>query len=378
MPEQRLAIIGASGFVGSALCERLFFEHRTNFTPFIHTTGNAARIARLNLPFRQLDLLDREAVTRSLSGFSTIVNCSRSGDHRLMLRSLANLTEAARRNRVHKFIHIGSTIIYGVDPPAGSQSDSFPPSPGDNEYGQMKAKQDMLITALHRAGIQTHILCPPNITGPYSTFSYGLATRLAKAPLPIVDEGQYPCNLVHVDNLVQAILTAEGCTGQSGERYFVNEVPAVSWRQYLEDFCALLSIPARFIPVSRSEVLPLLQAGTRPRSSLKDHLSIAMSGEFRRGLNLMPVMQKMNSFASQVFDSLPPHLQKAIRARFQRPIRIAKQSSASIDDPYVFLQARRPYHSPDKLTRQLGYSPALSYREGLETTASWLRYTGVA
>ena len=35
MPRQRIAILGASGFVGSTLCEHLYFSQEFEFTPFV-------------------------------------------------------------------------------------------------------------------------------------------------------------------------------------------------------------------------------------------------------------------------------------------------------------------------------------------------------
>ena len=256
MSDNRLAIVGASGFVGSALCERLFFEGRRDFTAYINNSGNAARIARLSLPIQELNLLHTERVVQALAGCSTVVNCSR-GDDMVMLRGLRNLLEAAKHNRIKKFIHISSVAIYGDDPPPECRDESYPPAPAGNEYGLLKEKQDRMVLALEKTGIRSYVLCPSNIAGPYSPFVRGLVARLAHGPLPLVDDGRYPCNLIHVDNLVEAILTAERRDDGSGERYFVNETVAVSWKQYFEDMMELLGFRCQFIPVSREAVLPV-------------------------------------------------------------------------------------------------------------------------
>ena len=87
----------------------------------------------------------------------------------------------------------------------------------------------------------------------------------------------------------------------------------------------------------------------------------------------------MNDVALKAFERLPATLQQRLRQKLERPVRIQKQQiSPSLDDRYVRVQARRVYHSPDKLSRRLGYQPALTYRRGLETTAAWLRFAHVA
>jgi nucleoside-diphosphate-sugar epimerase len=376
MSEGRLAIIGASGLVGAALCERLYFEGRRDFTPFIHSPGNAARIARLRLPLQTLDLMDRAQVRQALSGFQTVVNCSR-GDDTSMIKGLRNLTGAMKRNRAGKFIHISSVAIYGNDPAPGSASESFAPDPGDNEYGRLKARQDEMVFALERAGVRSYIFCPPNISGPYSPFVLGLAKRMRSGPVVLVDEGRHPCNLSHVDNLVQAILTAEASDSGSGERYFVNEAPAVTWRQYLHDLMCALNLRREFVLVSREEALRSLAPAPEPRGPAAN-LKIALSGEFRQAVSMLPAMRSLNAGALAVFNSLPERVRGSLRQNLQSPIHIEKEvTGPSLQDHYIRVQARTVYHSPDKLVRKLNYRPALTYDRGVETTAAWLRFAGV-
>ena len=241
----------------------------------------------------------------------------------------------------------------------------------------LKEKLDRMVLALERLGIRSYVLCPSNIAGPYSPFVRGLVARLAHGPIPLVDEGRYPCNLIHVDNLVEAILTAERRDDGSGERYFVNETVAVSWKQYFEDIMELLGFRCQFIPISREAVLPYLSTAADRHGPI-EQLKIALSGEFRSGLMLIPALRKMNDMALKAFACLPANLQQRLREKLERPRHIQKQQlSPSIDDRYVRVQARRVYHSPDKLGRLLGYQPALTYRRGLETTAAWLQFANV-
>ena len=57
MPRQRIAILGASGFVGSTLCERLYFSQEFEFTPFVHTFGNTSRLTRFPIELAPLDVM---------------------------------------------------------------------------------------------------------------------------------------------------------------------------------------------------------------------------------------------------------------------------------------------------------------------------------
>ena len=377
MRHGKIGIFGASGFVGSALCERLFFDGGRDFVAFIHTTGNAARIARFPIEIRSIDLMDAEQVCEVISGCSVIVNCAR-GSRLAMTRGFRNIVEAVKRARVGKFIHLSSMAIYGDDPDETSRTESGVPIPGRSEYGRIKLGQDQWVFRLQQSGVPCYVLCPDNIGGPYSPFALGLVTQLRAGAFPLVDGGRYPTNVVHVDNLVQAILAAIDSTHGAGERYFVNEEEEVGWKRYCEDLAGLLELECTFTEVARDDVLA--QLSRRPgRVGVVDHVKIALSGEFRRGLAVMPAFAWLNETARRGFEALPAKWQAAVRERVERPTIITKQASVlPLDEPYVRFQARRFYHSPEKLRRILGYKPALDYSEGMKTTAAWLMAAGAS
>ena len=377
MRNEKIGIFGASGFVGSALCERLFLEGDRNLVAFIHTSGNAARIARFPMDIRSVDLMDRKQVCEVVSGCTAVVNCSR-GSEFVMTRGLRHILEAVKQARVGKFIHLSSIGIYGDDPDESSRTESGVPVPGRNAYGRMKLHQDEWVFQLHESGVSSYILCPDNIGGPYSSFVLALATRLAAGPFPLVDGGRYPTNVVHVDNLVQAIVAAIDSKHGAGERYFVNEEEEVSWRRYCADLAGLLDFDCTFTEVTRDEALACVRS--RPgRAGLVDHFKIALSSEFRRGLALMPAFAWLNEMARRRFEALPFNWQAAVRERAERPRIVTKETSGPpLDEPYVRLQLRRFYHCPDKLGHMLGYKPALTYSQGMQTTAAWLRAAGAA
>jgi nucleoside-diphosphate-sugar epimerase len=371
-----IGIIGASGFVGASLCERLFFDGQHEFIPFIHTSGNAWRIARLPIRIRSLDLLDAQAVRHAVCSCGAIVNCA-LGSAQAMSRGLQNLVDAARQARLQKFVHFSSIAIYGQDPASDTVTERGMPNPGRNEYGRLKLRQDRIVQRLHDSGVPCYTLCPGNIAGPYSTFVAGLAERLVEGPLPLVDGGQYPSNLIHVDNLVEAVLACLRADRGPGQRYFVNETRPIPWRQVFDDLAALLGIKPSYCEVRREDVIPHLDP-RESRLGLRGQLNVMLSREFRTALARLPAFGFINNAAYSTFARLPQHTQARVKERLQWPIRIPKSNTngPALDDRYVRTQARRFYHSPERLLA-LGWRPPLTYERGLETTAAWLRFAGI-
>ena len=77
MQRPRLAILGASGFVGSTLCERLFWSKEFDFRPLVHSFGNTSRLARFPLELVPVEVLSYRQVLAGLEGCDIVVNLAR-------------------------------------------------------------------------------------------------------------------------------------------------------------------------------------------------------------------------------------------------------------------------------------------------------------
>jgi len=373
MESHRIVVFGASGFVGSALCERLIYEGNPDFRACIHSTGNCWRLTRFPIPVEIVDICDAEAVSAAMRDCSVVVNCTRGGAA-VMLKGLRTMLKVAKDCHVRKFIHLSSVAIYGDNPaPDTVTEQGRAGGPWLNSYGKLKLAQDDLVLKAHRAGLPCYILCPGNIGGPYSEFILGLAKRLSSGPFGLVDEGRNPTNIVHIDNLVQAIICAiNGDTG-AGERYFVNDSEPVSWYEFCTGLAKQIDCDPIFFDVPYEKVL----AELRPKNShrgIREHVRIALSGEFRNALSILPAIKWANTVAWNTFERLPKSLQTSMRTRIQGTVRIRKQNEVSLGDPYLKIQVRRHYHSPAKLMEKLQYQHALEYERALASTGKFLRF----
>lgn len=373
MAKYRVAIAGASGFVGSALCERLFFSREYEIVPWIRSSGNAARVARLGVPLRSVDLLDLAQVRAGLEGCDALVNCSR-GDGHSMVAGMKNLVEAARLARLRRFIHISSVAIYGDLPPQGAESEDLPPNPQGNGYGEAKLEQDHMTLRLQQQGVDSVILCPGNINGPYSSFLLHTVRGLADRKLVLVDGGQYPTNVIHVDNLVEAILCGLRADRGFGQRYFVNELERTTWREYLESVASMLNAPFQPLQLTREEALRILNP-PKPKTTLAGSLKFLVSGEVRKALGVIPAFGKLNTWAYFRFQKLPAGVQHAIRKRLERPTIISNAAAGpDFSNPLNRFQTRTVYHSPQKLVQVLNYKPILDAAQREATYLAWLRF----
>src|SRR5262249_15112454 len=154
------------------------------------------------------DLCDADLVQRAVRDCDAVVHLAWGSAH-VMTRGLENVLRAAARQRVRRLVHLSSVAIFGNNPPPESRFETAPLRQTALVYGNQKLRQELRVLRYgkkHR--LPTVILRPPNVYGPFSPFTLGLINKIRAGKMAIVDGGDNPCNLVYVDNLIQAVLLA--------------------------------------------------------------------------------------------------------------------------------------------------------------------------
>ena len=189
-----------------------------------------------------------------------------------------------------------------------------------------------------------------------------------------MDGGSNPCNLVYIDNLVQAILLALTKPEAIHEVFFVTDREVVTWEKCLEDHAALLGLPVPRVPAAD------LAASPKTRwfiDSLRTAPRVLVSGEFRTVLRQIPLIQSVEKFLWNRFDALPVTFKERIRFRLVGPPAVWNPGSSTkrfeASDNIILAQGRTVAHSCDKISRLLGYSAPISYADGMCLTEAWLR-----
>lgn len=140
------------------------------------------------------------------------------------------LLEAARREGVPRFVHVGTDEVYGSTPDASFlESDSLAPS---NPYSASKAGSDLLVLAHHRTyGMNTTVVRCTNNYGPRQHPEKLIPKTITQAmknqPVPVYAQGTNVRDWLYVRDNCAAIETVLRA-GAAGEIYNVagrNERP---------------------------------------------------------------------------------------------------------------------------------------------------------
>ena len=358
---RRVLVTGATGLIGGRLCEVMALTGAFEPRPFVHATGSAWRIARFPLDFAVGDLCDRGSVDRAMDGCDAVVHLAR-GDDGVMRRGLENVLRAAATHRVSRFVHISSVAVYGSEPPPDSVGEAAATRP-DLPYGHAKLEQERRVLRYRkRHGLDVVILRPPNVYGPFASFTLGMVNTIRSHGVAIVDGGRNPCNLVYVDNLVEAILLALWRPEAPGQVFHVTDPEPVSWERCITDHAALAGVN---VPrVAAAELVPPAQ-----ERLWRDSLRALADGEVQRSLARIPLVRRW-------FQWLPEPAKRAARARLRRWEPVGHHGSPErrfrADHPFIAGQKRAVTHSSEKARQLLGYTAPVSYDEGMRLTEAWL------
>ncbi|MEO8715174.1 MAG: NAD(P)-dependent oxidoreductase [Acetobacteraceae bacterium] len=371
--DMRVAVFGASGFVGATLTERLI-DAGVDVRAFVNTSGNAWRMARRGIPIRQFDITQGSGIAEALAGCTHVVNCTRGSDL-VMLEGLRRLLRGARAAGIRRFVHLSSVAVYGDPPPQAAVSEGAPAEPPRGSYGWLKLQQDLCVERAHAHGLDCVVLCPPNIGGPYSPFFAGLVDDLRRGRFVLLDDGDAPVNVVDVDNLCHAIELALTADQGDGRRIFITDGPKIRWRDLID---ALVPLAGRAGPVPS---LPLTDTFWSPRapivarsSPLRSLLHL-LSSDVRAALRKDPMLESIDTTIRSLVARVPL-VEAQLRNRVEGPIRVARiGEQGRYTSAFSRQQLRMVAHELGRAESVLGYHPERHFDAALERYARWYRET---
>jgi nucleoside-diphosphate-sugar epimerase len=370
----RIAIVGASGLVGTALVERLLQHGRDDIVPLIHSSGSAWRLASLGLQLKQIDLLDAEALSTALDGCTHVVNCSR-GDDSVMIRGLHNLLTVAVAKRVQRFVHLSSVAVYGDPPHPESDTEDAPTEPVKGSYGWMKLRQDRMVSKAASAGLNAITLCPPNIGGPLSYFFRSLVDSTRAGEFALIDHGATCCNVVDVDNLAAAIDLALVRGPGDGSRIFVTDAEQVTWHDVICRLAPLAGLGVEGVVKITREELARIRPPPGDRMSLMRSVKHLFSSDVREAMRKDPFWKIVDDGMRRTVALLGRGAETRVRlalAGSQQPAKLSL--GPNFNYQLCAQQLRGVRHSSARARELLGYVPPHSFEESVSAFGRWYRW----
>ena len=238
----KLLVTGGAGFIGScfvrlALTERwaeqvinldklTYAGNLDNVEPVAHQTGYkfvqadiadsdlVDEVFRTEMPDAIIHFAAESHVDRSIHSPAPVIQTNFNGTFALL--------EAARRNKIARFVHVSTDEVYGsIDEP--HEADENYPLRASSPYSASKAGSDLLALSYHTTyKLNVSVTRASNNYGPYQfpekLIPLMISNALEDKPLPVYGDGQQVRDWLYVEDHCRAILSVLE-KGEPGEVY---------------------------------------------------------------------------------------------------------------------------------------------------------------
>ncbi len=256
----KIALTGATGFVGSHLVE-LLLEENLSPTCLIRQTSNLRWLPAGKLEFVTGDLNAPESLRPFVESADWVFHLAGltkgRNEKEYFLANYEGTVQLVRaiekyNSTLNRLIFVSSQAAAGPSPDGTPLKETDPPRPL-SAYGRSKLKAEIF---LRQTDLPVTIVRPPAVYGPRDRDVYAAFKMVAKGILPVLGKNKI-LSLVYVKNLVHALLLAARTETALGETYFVSDGPPVSWEEVTDLIAQALDKHPLKIPIPEwSLVIP--------------------------------------------------------------------------------------------------------------------------
>jgi len=244
MSSQQVLVLGADGFIGRRVVAALA---ACDWAEPVAAGRRPPPPSADGLRRIRLDATDEGALAAALNDVDGVVNCI-AGSAETIAAGAHALFAAAARSGYPRVVHLSTMSVYGS---ATGDIDETAALRGDlGAYAEAKVAAERAAAAYPGAVL----LRPGCVYGPGSPqWSERIAQwLLARRVGDLGAAGDGYCNLVHVDDVVQAVLRGLSHPAAEGQAFNLATPEPPTWNEYFVSYAkALGAVPARRVPARR-------------------------------------------------------------------------------------------------------------------------------
>ena len=242
----KILVTGATGYLGSRLSKRLV-EAGYSVRALVRGRSSSAALIELGVDIAIGDLGDGPSIAEAVRGVEVVVHAAAgtSGtaqdSETATVLGTRHVLEACRANRIRKLIYISTCSVYEVVGYAenqlvteDAQLERRPLLRG--HYSAAKLRAEALVTAARdQGGVAAVVLRPGTIYGPGAeVFTNMMGVSLARKIYLVFGSGESELPLVHVENVVDAIIECVSNSAADKQTFNVVDQDPVAKKTYMD------------------------------------------------------------------------------------------------------------------------------------------------
>ena len=323
-------LTGATGLLGSHIAAKLRAAGR-DVRALVRPSSDTSFLDGIGVGKAVGDITDPDSLPAALDGVQTVYHiAARVGDWgpwedfvAVTIEGTQNMVEAAARAGVKRFLHISSISAYGHPDGEGLVLDETAPL-GYNlhkwsYYSRAKVEAEKVVWAAHERGdVPVTVIRPSWLYGERDRASMPrLIGAITAGKAKLIGDGTNRLNLTYAGNEADGCILAAESPKAAGQAYNLCNDGEITQAEYLNKIAGNIGAT----PVTR-----------------KVPYKVAYSAAF-----LMELFGHM----------------------------FGRKSPPLVTRYSVWLIGRRCFFSAEKITRELGYTPAVGYDEGISRAVAW-------
>ena len=351
-------LIGASGFIGLRTTEILSANPSWKVIPIVRAASSLAVLARQDLDWCISEFLSPSRLALALEGCSVCIH-SAIGDASQIVEMAKATYRACALAGVSRLVWLSTAAVHGQNPPLGTHEETPLHDRHPIAYNNAKVRAEWALERLAQDGAVEVVRIRPSIVfGPRSRWISDAGDNLRGGNAAWINRGQGICNTLYIDNLVEFVSLAAIHPKAPGQAFLVGDGHVVTWREFflpIADFFGLdasvwRDAPAPPVVAERESKLAMLirsPAYSAIRSRIPD-----IAKRLGRGL--------INNW------NMPKEAES--------PWNVRKPKALELNLELALLQQCRWCLSNEKAQKRLGFSPPISFSEGMKESLAWLRF----
>ncbi|NUN67322.1 NAD-dependent epimerase/dehydratase family protein (plasmid) [Pseudanabaena biceps] len=254
----RILITGATGFLGSHLCQRLASEgHQVR--AFVRPNSNTSHISGANIEYAVGDMNDVESLCQAVRNQEVVIHTAahltnwgqtRTLQTKINVEGTQNLIAACKQHSVQRLIHVSSVAAIGIPPNGNIPADEtfqFNLQSSGLNYHLSKWRSELAVLNQQDLLLEVVVVNPGTIFGSFGSKFRGGEMIEKVCQSSIVPYFLGGINIVHVEDVVDGICRAI-TKGTSRERYILSG-ENVTFRQIVEITATHLGVKRIFVPI---------------------------------------------------------------------------------------------------------------------------------